>query len=361
MDTAPSKYSAPSRKDDAQLQQHKPWRRILYEHQPYPDNHTDSTFLERLVLNGRVVPRRLSKVILDAWTVSQQCAVVALKTCCTVGLMHGLVESNQVLTFTCALLLLGLVLTIVVIGFRYTVMQFLRIGPLMAVTLLLLTPLFQTMTSAISDDTALSTSVVALLVSLFFHEYFEKGVEGTAGVRNIPSNVPSNTSENTPNTISLTNSNTTSLNKVGNGISLGASMLATSILASRLTDPSAVFADVLLATTLFVLFPFASRFLSKRLFKVHVVGVGVSHACAVSAMYHMTVGSVPLITAYSLLILFITFLCPITLTNLMRFKKQINGPWDEADVRGTNVSLSTGKGTGGRKIVMAGNGHGVGF
>jgi phosphatidylinositol glycan class C protein len=138
-------------------------------------------------------------------------------------------------------------------------------------------------------------------------------------------------------------------------------MFATSILASRLTDPSAVFADVLLATTLFVLFPFASRFLSKRFFKVHVVGVGVSHACAVSAMYHMTVGSVPLITAYSLLILFITFLCPITLTNLMRFKKQINGPWDEADVRGTNVSLSTGKGTGGRKIVMAGNGHGVGF
>ena len=55
-----------------------------------PDNHTDDSFLERLVLNGRVVPRRFTRVALDATAVSQQLAVVALKASATASLLSGL-------------------------------------------------------------------------------------------------------------------------------------------------------------------------------------------------------------------------------------------------------------------------------
>ena len=41
-------------------------RPVPSRRQPFPDNHTDDSFLERLVLNGRITPRRLSRVVLDA-------------------------------------------------------------------------------------------------------------------------------------------------------------------------------------------------------------------------------------------------------------------------------------------------------
>ena len=74
-----------------------PWRRILYERQRYPDNHTDDSFLERLVLNGRVVPRRFRRVALDATTVSLQLAVVALKASATASLLSGKLSARDVL------------------------------------------------------------------------------------------------------------------------------------------------------------------------------------------------------------------------------------------------------------------------
>ena len=65
------------------------WDRVLYRKQAFPDNHTDDTFLSGLVLNGRITPRVLSEVMLDAATVSQQLAVVALKSTAVAHLLRS--------------------------------------------------------------------------------------------------------------------------------------------------------------------------------------------------------------------------------------------------------------------------------
>ena len=72
------------------------WDRVLYRKQAFPDNHTDDTFLSGLVLNGRITPRVLSEVMLDAATVSQQLAVVALKSTAVAHLLSGRVTARSV-------------------------------------------------------------------------------------------------------------------------------------------------------------------------------------------------------------------------------------------------------------------------
>ena len=83
------------------------WDRVLYRKQAFPDNHTDDTFLSGLVLNGRITPRVLSEVMLDATTVSQQLAVVALKSTAVAHLLSGRVTARDLVAIDAALLAAG--------------------------------------------------------------------------------------------------------------------------------------------------------------------------------------------------------------------------------------------------------------
>ncbi len=55
-----------------------PWRKILWEKQPYEDNHVDNTFLIGLRQNVNVVPYDYWTVVMDSAVVTQQITVVAL-------------------------------------------------------------------------------------------------------------------------------------------------------------------------------------------------------------------------------------------------------------------------------------------
>lgn len=55
-----------------------PWRKILWEKQPYEDNHVDKTFLIGLRQNVNVVPYDYWTVVMDSAVVTQQITVVAL-------------------------------------------------------------------------------------------------------------------------------------------------------------------------------------------------------------------------------------------------------------------------------------------
>ena len=65
-------------------------------------------------------------------------------------------------------------------------------------------------------------------------------------------------------------------------MSLGAAMFAAALLASRLSSVVAVFADMLLALVLFVLFPFLRREVRRASVPAHLVGTGgfPPYACA---------------------------------------------------------------------------------
>ena len=59
------------------------------------------------MLNGRITPRRLSRVRLDASTVSQQLGVVALKSAAVAHLLSGALPPHRLMLLDGALLLCG--------------------------------------------------------------------------------------------------------------------------------------------------------------------------------------------------------------------------------------------------------------
>ena len=323
-----------------------PWRRILYERQGYPDNHTDDSFLERLVLNGRVVPRRFTRVALDATAVSQQLAVVALKASATASLLSGAAlragrarvrrrrarrgrarrDARAAQTDGAAIA--------AAIGASA------RLGALMLLALGALTPLFQTMTAAVSDDTAFATAACALVVSALTHDYaFAHFASSDA-------------------------SDDAKARGAGNAVSLGCSMFAASVLASRLESRAAVFADMTLSVLLFVLFPFFSRVVAARVPAPRRVALAAAaHAAAALGVAHASAGadgaarlaSTP-VALYVAAVLFVALACPLWLVRMMRFKRQINGPWDEAKPRADSRPAARR-----RRAAVRRDGHGVGF
>ena len=304
-----------------------PWRRILYERQRYPDNHTDDSFLERLVLNGRVVPRRFRRVALDATTVSLQLAVVALKASATASLLSGKLSARDVLACDAGALAAGaaaIVAAQINTGdARRAIVEFVRVGALMLMALGALTPLFQTMTAAISDDTAFATAACALFVSVLTHDYAFIDSQ---------------------------------MARAGNSVSLGTSMFAASILASRLEKKTEVFADMLLSVLLFVLFPFFGSVIKARVPAAgRVAFAAAAHAAAALCVSSASAGAAgtTLAAAYVAVVLFVVIACPLWLVRMMRFKRQINGPWDEAKPREGLAKR--------RRATVKRNGHGVGF
>ena len=326
-----------------------PWRRILYERQGYPDNHTDDSFLERLVLNGRVVPRRFTRVALDATAVSQQLAVVALKASATASLLSGRLSARDALACDAAALAAGALVAIRAAqtdgaAIAAAIGASARLGALMLLALGALTPLFQTMTAAVSDDTAFATAACALVVSALTHDYafahfaFEREMSDDAKDDVIKA-------------------------RAGNSVSLGCSMFAASVLASRLESQSAVFADMTLSVLLFVLFPFFSRVVAARVPAPRRAALAAAaHAAAALGVAHASAGadgaaqiaSTP-VALYVAAVLFVALACPLWLVRMMRFKRQIDGPWDEARPRAEALAARR------RRAAVRRDGHGVGF
>lgn len=270
--------------------------------QPYPDNHTDDTFLEHLVLNGRIVPRRLSRVVLDALTVSQQIAVVTLKACAAAHLLSGRWSALALVRADFALLALFLLLTASLRGRAAALRALVRTGPLVVLGIAALAPLFRTMTEAISDDTAVASAVASLFLHLLTHDY------------------------------AFLNDRTA---RLGGTVSHGAAMFASALISSRLENLDAVFADALLAAVLFILFPFARR--DVRVVAgadAHVALTLAAHLAALAALRAIPAasGRAVFVGGYLVAALAVAFAAPVALVRAMRFKRQINGPWDEAKV-----------------------------
>ena len=274
-------------------------RPVPSRRQPFPDNHTDDSFLERLVLNGRITPRRLSRVVLDATAVSQQLAVVALKATSVAHLLSGRLRPDHLILADAALLALGVLVIAAIHGPLPAARQSLRVGPPMLLGLVALTPLFRTMTAAISDDTAVASAACSFFLHLLTYDY------------------------------AFLNSYTA---RLASPVSLGAAVFAALLLASRLSDPEAVFGDVLLAVALFVLFPFLRRDVREASVAAHVALTVASHAAALGALAALPEGGgrTALVWGYVAGVGGVVVACPAWLVRMMRFKRQINGPWDEA-------------------------------
>lgn len=55
-----------------------PWRKVLYEQQPYEDNHVDQAFLSKLITNQNVVILEYWEVVKGTYAITMQLSVVVM-------------------------------------------------------------------------------------------------------------------------------------------------------------------------------------------------------------------------------------------------------------------------------------------
>lgn len=277
-----------------------PWKKVLYEQQPFPDNYVDRHFLEELRKNMYVRHYLYWSVVYESGLVAQQLSCVCVFVLLWGHMDRGLLSPHWLIAAGLVGSLVGYALyDLVDWGRGRARCGRSRWADLKSTAIFLaftygFSPVLKTLTEAVSTDTVYAMASLMLLAHLLFFEY------------GAPPDV------------------------VSSGFSLNVAIFASVCLASRLPGPLHAFATVTCAIQVFALWPTLLRRLKASAPRGYVAGValvcmaGVAGTLSVSA-----VGGVLL----ALLLLSVSLLCPLLLTRLQLYKDNIHGPWDEAEIK----------------------------
>lgn len=301
-----------------------PWRKVLWEHQPFPDNYVDRRFLEELRRNEGIRQYRYWTVVKEAGFVGQQLSCVAIfitlwlsmeqviiymcsckdsksTVLCTAVIfldsLQGLLSPERLL-WTC------LVCTLLGYGLHQSLSPpaqsgcelRTRLADLQSATIFLsftfgFSPVLKTLTESVSTDTVYAMSAVMLLAHLVSFPYAH----------------PSPPSS----------------------LSLNAALFASVCLASRLPGALHTFAMLSCALLVFALWPCLLQRLRENTpnqFTGVCVGMCVG---GVGGLASQSPGGAVLL---ALALGAVTLVCPLLLVRLQRHKDNIHGPWDEAEI-----------------------------
>lgn len=272
------------------------WEKVLWKAQNFPDNYTDHTFLQELVINADVPKRDYWRVALGSAAVTQQLCTVVAAVATPVHLRRGTFGPHEVLA-VCALLLLAGYGVCGAIGGHVlggSLGRGLRQCALLTGGVFLLSPLYRSLMRTISEDSIIALTVMLLVVHLYLHDY------------------------NFVNTVT---------DKLIGAVSLGAAVFASVLIASGLPSETDVFVHVLLSLELYLLSPFMRRYIRQASVAAHVA-ITASMFC-ISTLLLLPL-SPNLTIVFTFAVVFISFLSPRWLVRIHKFKAKINGPWDEA-------------------------------
>eukprot|EP01112_Ceratiomyxa_fruticulosa_P017895 TRINITY_DN564_c0_g2_i1.p1 TRINITY_DN564_c0_g2~~TRINITY_DN564_c0_g2_i1.p1 ORF type:complete len:321 (+),score=43.02 TRINITY_DN564_c0_g2_i1:236-1198(+) len=277
------------------------WRKILFTKQAYEDNYTDTeTFLIELVQNANFQQYDYMTVVVDSATVTQQVTVVVL-FCMVFQLAYsGKVGLPFLLLVVTFMLIFGYIIRILTDS-NFNLMDI--VGSTMQIALVFgcvfgLSPVLRTLTDAFSDDTIWALTSIMLIAHTFFHDYgYINGVDRS--------------SFDAP-------------------VSLNAAIFASILLGSRLTSSLHAFCLISTAIEVFALFPIMCRHLKQFSLEFHL---GLTLLLFVLASFLLFSTSILLALVYIGAVFITTFICPAWLIYMQKYKKEINGPWDEATVR----------------------------
>ncbi|XP_034036312.1 phosphatidylinositol N-acetylglucosaminyltransferase subunit C-like [Thalassophryne amazonica] len=275
-----------------------PWRKVLWEHQPFPDNYVDQRFLEELRRNEGIRQYHYWAVVKEAGFVGQQLSCVAIFITLWLYMEQGLLSPDTLLctSLLCALLGYGL----------YQVLTSqtesgseprTRLADLQSAAVFLsftfgFSPILKTLTESVSTDTVYAMSAVMLLAHLLSFPYTQPSPPGS--------------------------------------LSLNAALFASVCLASRLPGALHTFAMLSSALLVFALWPCLMQRVRENApqhFTWVCVGVCVVGVGGLGSQWQG--GAVLLASALGSL----TLLCPFLLVRLQKHKDNIHGPWDEAEIQ----------------------------
>lgn len=274
-----------------------PWRKVLWEPQPFPDNYVDQRFLEELRRNEGLHQYHYWTVVKESGIVGQQLSCVAIFITLWLYMEQGSLAPQTLLSTSLLIALLG-----------YGLHQLLStkeepdcnprtyLADLQSATIFLsftfgFSPVLKTLTESVSTDTVYAMSAMMLLAHLMSFPYTQPSPPGS--------------------------------------LSLNAALFASVCLASRLPGALHTFAMLSCALLVFALWPCLLQKMRERTphhFSAVCLGVCLGGVAGLGSQSPF--GAVLLTMALSS----VTLACPLLLVRLQRQKDNISGPWDEAEI-----------------------------
>lgn len=275
-----------------------PWRKVLWERQPFPDNYVDQRFLEELRRNEGIRQYRYGAVVKEAGFVGQQLSCVAVFITLWLYMEQGLLSPEMLLWTSLISGLLGYGLHQVLISQEESSCEpRTRLADLQSATIFLsftfgFSPVLKTLTESVSTDTVYAMSAVMLLAHLVSFPYAQPSPRGS--------------------------------------LSINAALFASVCLASRLPGALHTFAMLSCALLVFALWPCLLQKIREKA-PSHFTGVCVGVCIGgVGGLGSQSPGGAILL---ALALGSVTLLCPLLLVRLQRHKDNIHGPWDEAEIQ----------------------------
>lgn len=259
----------------------------LYENREYPDNYTDSKFLEDLQKNLYVEKVTLSEAFLGSFRVVLRVCLCVLYAVLFVYMYNDFVNtytviySSVIVTSFCYLLFVIFEGSDVIRHFK-TVIIYVVLG-------YLLSPILHTLTDTVSTDTIYAWSVIMMLIHLI---YFDYGVKAAL---------------------------------VSKSLSINAAIFASVCLVSRLSTPFDAFILLTVSVIFFVLSPQLFKvLLHTKLFTAIFV---VTLVITLLSLYSV---SITMLCYFVILVIILSVYCPVMFVRWQKYKDNIYGPWDEA-------------------------------
>ncbi|PRP88314.1 hypothetical protein PROFUN_03423 [Planoprotostelium fungivorum] len=274
-----------------------PWRKVLWQRQPYPDNHVDRTFLNQLVQNVNFTEISIAESFYGATAVTQQISLVALFVSFFIMTLNEVIVVYTLLQIALSSLLLGFAFGACIEPSFYgrNIRGSIQTISLVAGSLFGLSPILHTLTAPFSDDTIVACTSLLLCGHLFVHDY--SFVNGSSAKFNGPT-------------------------------SINAATFAAVLLGSRLSSNLHVFALVSMAIIMFGLFPILRRSIRVYSIVFHQMLTVLMFLSAFTCLLLFVSPSISVM--YAALVLFVGIGCPLWLVFVQRYKNEIRGPWDEA-------------------------------
>ena len=266
----------------------RPWRKVLYEDQGVSDNYVHSSFLTEMKKNLFVRKYRYWWLVLNTGCISQQVNAVAILIMCYIYLQDRIIDHQVLNCVSAAVLFLGYLFTTVT---DYPVRE-IKALIIFCTASFVLSPVLMSLTETISTDTIYAMTVVMLLIHLITHNYQPSSSDAV--------------------------------------ISFNAGIFATVCLASRLAQLAQGYAFIVVSVLIFGFLPNLRRYL--RTYSKPYVDVTLTFSFFILAFTMVWMQNVTIAIMLGFVFLFIMFLCPYLLINLLPLKNNVYGPWDEAVV-----------------------------
>ncbi|XP_060534672.1 phosphatidylinositol N-acetylglucosaminyltransferase subunit C [Cylas formicarius] len=269
----------------------KPWRKILYENQNYPDNYTDKNiFLRDLRKNIDFKEVSFWEAVFGANLLLQEFCTVVLFFIIYFYIVNKWTEPSVILNITSCLTLLGFLLYL--LKFKGSIKQKLGHDLRTVLTFVvfgqLFSPVLHTLTDTISTDTIYTLTFLMMLIHLIFFDY---GVSAAI---------------------------------VSKSLSLSAAIFPSICLASRLSSASEAFILMTVATKAFVLFPILRiEFHNSILISIILLVINTYLLFWISNLVTFL---------FIVAVILINVICPLLFVKYQKLKDNIYGPWDEAIV-----------------------------